>query len=69
MSEMVGVATWSVTSFVTARLSPCSMRKVARVIRKLGIPVWVTIQPLKNPMASAIASAMSDPTQDWRCQL
>src|SRR3712207_6337506 len=36
-----GVATVPVTSLVTPRLTPCRMKKVDSVIRKLGIPVQI----------------------------
>ncbi len=42
----IGVATWPVTSLVTARFSPCSMRNAARVMRKESIFVRTTSRPL-----------------------
>ena len=66
---MVGVATWPVTSFVTARFKPWSMRKAARVIRKESMPVRVTKKPLSAPMASEIPSARNAPTHEFRCRL
>ena len=66
MLEMSGLATWLVMVWVRARFSPCSMKNVPRVTRKLGIPVRTTIQPLRNPTASATASATTTPTQMFR---
>ena len=42
MSDTLGVATCPVTSLVTARLMPVSIRNELRVIRKLGIFVFIT---------------------------
>ncbi len=42
MSETLGVATCPVTSLVTARLMPVSIRNELSVIRKLGIFVFIT---------------------------
>ena len=53
--EALLVATVPVTDFVTPRLMPRSMKNVASVIRKLGIPVLTTRYPLMKPMPSAIS--------------
>ena len=42
MSATLGEATCPVTSLVTARLMPVSIRNVPRVIKKLGILVFIT---------------------------
>ena len=56
------VATVPVISLVTPRLRPCKMKNVLNVIRKLGMPVRTTSQPLTNPMASERARPASTPT-------
>ena len=56
------VPTLPVTSLVTARLSPRSMKNVPSVTRKLGMPVLTTRNPLTKPMTSATASATTTPT-------
>ncbi|MBB3115607.1 hypothetical protein FHU32_000823 [Corynebacterium bovis DSM 20582 = CIP 54.80] len=57
------------TSFVTARFSPWSMRNALSVMRKLGIPVRVTSHPLRAPIARETTSAPSEPTQVFRWRL
>ena len=42
MSDTLEVATWPVTSLVTARLIPVSIRNVDSVIRNEGIFVFIT---------------------------
>jgi hypothetical protein len=44
-----------VTSLVTPRLRPCSIRKLPRVMMKLGSPVRITRYPLTNPIPSTSA--------------
>ena len=61
--EMSGLATWLVMVWVRAMFSPCNMKKVPSVTRKLGMPVLTTIQPFRNPMSRDRASATSTPTQ------
>src|SRR3954470_19900058 len=61
-----GDATAPVTSLVTPRLSPCRMKNVLSVTRKLGIPVRTTSQPLMNPMASATTRLTTTPTHMLR---
>src|SRR3954453_173183 len=65
MSLMSSVATLPVTSLVTARLTPCRIRKVPRVTRKLGRPVLTPIQPLKKPIPSDTTSAAITPTHTF----
>ena len=62
MSETFWVDTAPVTSFVTPRFAPCRMKNVPNVIRKLGIPVRTTRNPLMNPMNIARISARNTPT-------
>ena len=62
MSEMLGLATWLVMVWVRARFSPCNMKNVPSVTRKLGIPVLTTTQPLMNPMIRDSARATITPT-------
>ncbi len=66
MSLMSSVATFSVTSLVTARFTPCRIRKVPRVTRKLGRPVLTSSQPLNAPIASDTSRATITPTQTFR---
>jgi hypothetical protein len=42
MFDTFWVATVPVSSLVTPRLMPCSMKNVLRVTRKLGMPVFIT---------------------------
>src|SRR5579872_5850573 len=65
MLEISFVATFPVTSRVTARLAPCSMRNVPSVTKKLGRPVRTSNQPLKAPIASETSSAKPTPTQTF----
>ena len=60
---MSGLDTWLVIVWVSAMFRPWSMKNVPSVTRKLGMPVLTTIQPFRNPMNSATASATSTPTQ------
>ena len=39
----------------TARLTPRSTKKVPSVTMKLGSPVFITRNPLRNPIVSAAA--------------
>ena len=57
-----GDATAPTMVLVNARFSPWSMKNMPRVTRKLGMPVRTTIQPFRNPIASATASATITPT-------
>ena len=61
--EMSGLDTWLVMVWVSAMFSPCSMKNMPSVIRKLGMPVLITSQPLMNPISSDRTSATSTPTQ------
>ena len=63
---MLGVETEPVTSLVTPRFTPCRMKNVPRVIRKLAMPVFITRYPLRNPMASATTSESRHPTHRLR---
>lgn len=65
MVLMSSVATFPVISLVTARLTPCRIRNVPRVTRKLGSPVRTIIQPLNAPTASETMSATITPTQTF----
>ncbi len=65
MSLMSSVATLVVTSLVTARFTPCRIRNVPSVIRKLGSPVLTTIHPLKKPIPRETRSATTTPTQTF----
>ena len=56
-------------SLVTARLMPVSISRVPNVIKKLGILVFITRYPLKNPTPSATSSANPAPTHRFRCRL
>ena len=69
MSFTLGVATWPETSFVTAMLAPVSINNVPSVIKKLGILVFITRYPLKNPIASARINANPAPAHRFRCKL
>src|SRR5213078_3575567 len=60
--EISGLATWLTMVWVRARFSPCSMKNIPSVTRKLGIPVLTTIQPFRNPMSRDRTSATSTPT-------
>src|SRR6266487_4678208 len=62
MFETSLVPTLPVTSLVTARLSPRSMKNVPSVTRKLGMPVLTTSYPFTKPMASATTRATTTPT-------
>src|SRR5919202_4427144 len=62
MFETSLVPTLPVTSLVTARLSPRSMKNVPRVTRKLGMPVLTTRYPFTKPMARATTSDTSTPS-------
>ncbi len=63
MSEIGFVVTVPVTSLVTPRFAPVSIRKVPSVTMKLGSPVRPSIQPLKPLTASATSSETRVPTQ------
>ena len=65
MLEMSGLATWLVMVCVRARFRPCNMKNVPSVTRKLGIPVFTTIQPFRKPTPSDRARATSTPTQTF----
>src|SRR5207248_9326412 len=62
MSDTSLVPTLPVISFVTARLSPRSMKNVPSVTRKLGMPVFTTRYPLMKPTTSATTSDTNTPT-------
>src|SRR5690242_1593281 len=59
MSEL---DTEPVTSFVTPRLAPCRTKNVPSVIRKLGMPVFITRYPLMKPTSRQNSSETSAPT-------
>src|SRR5689334_2372757 len=69
MSPTLWVATCPETNLVTARLMPASMKNELSVMRKLGIFVLITRNPLRKPTASASTSARAAPTQRLRCRL
>jgi hypothetical protein len=52
-SDSPPTRTLPVISFVTPRLTPWRMKKVASVTMKLGSFVFTTIIPLTNPMVAA----------------
>ncbi len=52
-------------SLVTARFTPRSTKKVPRVTMKLGSPVFITIRPLRKPMASAATSEVTIATHTF----
>jgi hypothetical protein len=60
--------TWWMICFTTARFTPRSTKKVPRVTMKLGSPVFITRNPLMNPIASAATSAVSTDTHTLMCQ-
>jgi hypothetical protein len=62
MVEMSFVDTFPVKIFVMPRLSPCSIRNVASVTRKLGNPVRTSSHPLNAPIPRLTASATRMPT-------
>src|SRR6266700_7120238 len=62
--EMSGLDTWLVMVWVSAMFRPCSMKNVPRVTRKLGMPVLTTIQPFRNPISRASASATNIPRSE-----
>ncbi len=63
MSEIGLVVTVPVTSLVTPRLAPVSIRKVPSVTMKLGSLVRPSTQPLRPLTASTTSSETSVPTQ------
>ncbi len=65
MSLMSSVATLPVTSLVTARFTPWRIRKVPRVTRKLGRPVFTSTQPLNAPTARETTRATITPIQTF----
>src|ERR671926_851582 len=65
ISEMEGVATAPPIMRVRPRLSPASIRNVARVTMKLGSLVLTRIQPLRNPIPRDTTRAKATPTQTF----
>ena len=50
-------------------LAPVSINNVPSVIKKLGILVFITKYPLKNPIARDSTSARAAPAHRLRCRL
>src|SRR5579859_5922229 len=65
MSSIFGLCTPSAINLVTPRLTPCRMKNVPSVTRKLGRPVTCNSQPLNAPMANDTTSPISTPTQTF----
>ena len=66
ISFTLGVATAPETHLVTAMFAPVNINRVPSVIKKLGILVFITMYPLKNPTASDRMSANPAPAHRFR---